>query len=69
MPFKVAVQCRIPDEAFAKKSVSRKDGRSVAPVGATVDRSKVDPRDLERLLKSGAIVEEMKVEAMKGGKR
>ena len=60
MPFKVAVQCRLPDEAFAKASLRRKDGRSVAPVGATIDSTKLDPKTLERLLQSRAIVEEKK---------
>lgn len=64
MPHRVAVQCRVPDAAFKEGALRRKDGKSVAPVGSLIDKSKVPAADLERLIASGAILSEAETAAI-----
>lgn len=64
MSHKVAVQCRVPDAAFKESALRRKDGKSVAPVGAVIDASKVPAADLERLIATGAILSESDTAAL-----
>ena len=81
---RVVTQCRVPDAAFKETSKPRRsDGRSLAPVGADLDASKLDESQLERLMETGAVLsakdsaalakqeavdERIAVEAAKGGK-
>lgn len=55
MALRVKVQCRVQDEAFKETALRRKDGKSVAKVGTVLDKKKMRPGDVDRLLKSGAI--------------